>query len=149
MTNFEYYKDDIKVLEYEFGKKGEKILSCRDFSCKECSFYSDAGSIGWCDKNAITKWLYEEHKEQPKLTKNERKLCEIISPDYYIARDKLGRIFVYGVKPCKKEEAYVWDDRTSALFSVLPFTDCKFSFITWEDEEPWVVEDLLKLEVME
>ncbi len=29
------------------------------------------------------------------------------------------------------------------------FSDLDFEFIEWEDEEPWAVEDLLKLEVEE
>lgn len=144
MTNFEYFKDEIKAVGFNFAMNecGE-LVSCNSYiDCDDCRFNKN----GFCTHHKI-KWLYEEHKEQPKLTKNERKLCGLLRPYNYIARDKLGGVFVYAIKPSKNEETCIWDDKPHALFSVSPFTDCNFSFIKWEDDEPWSVVDLLKLEV--
>ena len=151
MTNFEYYKDRIQTVNYDFAvSKDGEIMWCSTFKCGKCKF----NTKGKCRSNKI-KWLYEEykeHKEQPKLTQNERKLCEILQNGYYVARDKSGTIYVYAKKPNKKEKCSQWFapyDEYYIPFSDYVFKDCNFSFIKWEDEEPWAVSDLLNLEVME
>ena len=149
MTNFEYYAEDIKAVGYNFTiKKDGEFVSCLEITCDLCIFGEGGKS---CTDKKI-KWLYEEHKEQPKLTQNERKLCEILQNDYYVARDKSGTIYVYAKKPCKKEKYNQWFapyDEYYVPFSDYVFKDCNFSFIKWEDEEPWAVSDLLNLEVMD
>lgn len=152
MTNFEYYAEDIKAVGYYFAiKKDGEFVSCLEITCGSCIFCEDSEN---CTYEKI-KWLYEEYKEhieQPKLTQNERKLCEILQNDYYVARDKSGTIYVYAKKPHKKEKCNQWFapyDEYYVPFSDYVFKDCNFSFIKWEDEEPWAISDLLKLEVME
>ena len=54
---------------------------------------------------------------------------------------------VLGEKPMK--DASEWDSVGYAIWmKTLPDTP-QFEFIKWTDEEPWAVEDLLKLEVEE
>ena len=147
MTNFEYYAEDIKAVGYNFAiKKDGEFASCLEKTCDLCIFGEGSKS---CTDEKI-KWLYEEHKEQQKLTKDERKLCEIIASDTYIARDKSGSLFVYDKKPYKKDDRIGWCTKDYCVsISDFIFADCNFSFIKWEDEEPWKVSDLLKLEVMD
>ena len=38
-------------------------------------------------------------------------------------------------------------DYINQYINNLILNDCNFSFIKWEDDEPWAVSDLLKLEV--
>lgn len=154
MTNFEFYKDDIKAVGYDFAivARSGKFAYCLDEDelengCADCAFTK---MYGPCDKLKI-KWLYEEHEEQPKLTKNERKLCEILN-ECYIARNVSGDLIAYEKRPIRVDNC--WWKAVSGIWWRLDITfgrfkDCNFSFIKWEDEEPWSVEDLLKLEVAE
>lgn len=147
MTNFEFYKKEIKAIGFNFGiARSGKLLKCSSFPCVDCAFCCNE-----CSEHKF-KWLCEEreeNKEQPKLTKNERKLCEILQ-EGYIAKESNGVMAFYKDKPQKIREMY-WGvlGSYSNTISDYMFADCDFSFITWEDEEPWKVEDLLKLEVEE
>lgn len=149
MTNFEYYKEEIKALNYDFAYANGKITKCTCGICGEkCKFYDDNYDDDKdCETNKI-EWLYSEHKEQPKLTQNERKLCEILK-DGYIVRDKTGSVCVKIKKPFKLVSEGYWDAYGEYFYIIYRiFNDCDFSFIKWEDDEPWAVSDLLKLEVI-
>lgn len=132
MTNFEFYADEIKTLNYDFAYGNGKVSQCLCGVCGEkCEFYG-----GDSCTQAKIEWLYSEHIEQPKLTQNERKLCEILK-DGYMSRD-IHEILVWSrLKNTEEYEIY-----TYAL------NDCEFSFIK-NGDEPWSVEELLKLEVVE
>ena len=147
MTNFEYYKDKIleigDIKEIALTKDGE-LGKCSELDCGCCKFHR----TGDCNTTMI-EWLYMEHVEKkPKLTKKEYELCALLHTGY-IAKDRNGAIGYYRKKPSKASYDYVW----SSGFGWCNFTDkalfvdIKFDFIKWEDEEPWSVEELLKLEV--
>ena len=108
----------------------------------KCDFHNTPD----CDV-AMIKWLYSEHKVQPKLTKKERQFCELVETGY-ISRDKDGALFWFDSKPIKG--MYIWSNAGKS-WSLSNFINKKFNFhfITWDDKEPWSVEDLLKLEVEE
>lgn len=94
----------------------------------------------------ITKTDDIVSKSKPKLTKRERAFCELI-PDGYIARDKDTDLWWHEYRPIKdgiREWAPGGEYINLELFDEIPFM-----FITWEDDEPWAVEELLKLEVEE
>lgn len=90
-------------------------------------------------RNALIKWLYA--KAKPTLTAKERAFCEIVS-EGCIARDKDGELYAYLGTPIKEEVQW------SAEYDCLDLNNEYFSFITWEDEKPWSIEELLKLEVV-
>lgn len=149
MTNFEFYKE--KIMEISVGKLAinkhtNEIRSCAGLSCYDCSFYRKSEG---CNR-LLTEFLYAEHKEQPKLTKKERMLCELYETGY-IARDNNGDIGWYANKPARDAHCSRWTDGSGwDNFKYNKLTkELKFDFITWKDEEPWSVEDLLKLEVKE
>ena len=76
-----------------------------------------------------------------KLTEDEKVIVRSMDKDFkYMARDKNGDLWVYGVKPEKKEKDGQWWDIDNGLFPFSPL----FQFIKWEDEEPYLIEDLLK-----
>ena len=78
------------------------------------------------------------------LTKQERAFCEAIKNDgCYIARNKSGRLALHCLRPDKGRIA--WTNKSAWL----PLNKDFFPFIIWEDDEPWSIEDLLKLEVEE
>lgn len=88
---------------------------------------------------------------KPTLNEYEKKFLEILRPNFYIARDKKGGLYAYADKPtkCNQEWAtnngnYYWLNLTTNSYM---HPSIKFDFITWDDEEPWKVENLLKLDV--
>lgn len=150
-TNFEHYKEEIKALDYDFAvyESDGKPEECDGIRCnsrcnnkKGCLFFPK------CTSNTI-KWLYEEHIEKPTLTLNERKFCEILQYKY-IVRDKYESLWAFENRPCKDEEDGAWKCNETSYSCVDRFMlGCNFSFIKWEDDRAWSVEDLLKLEVAE
>ena len=143
LTNFEKYKDQILKITNNndvFAFDGRKLHCCEDYECDDCVFRTFQLNCR-CER---IKWMYEEyHEPTPKLTKAERDFCMTIDEDGYIARDEDGRIFLYDKLPEKGENRHLC---TGNLMRISPDA---FSFIQWDDEKPWSIEDLLKLEVEE
>ena len=150
MTNFEYYKEEILNIINEnedFGLLNNKPTPCVHIGCEECDL-----DQGRCSKD-VFKWLYAEHKEQPKLTKKERQFCELVETGW-ITRDRDGKLGFRTLKPSKGISYWNVDDHEHPDYIYMPIYhkpifECNFSFITWDDAEPWSIEDLLKLEVEE
>ena len=88
-------------------------------------------------KDYTCKELLWERKD-PKLTEDEKAILRNV-PLYYkwIARDGNGVVCLYPDKPHKSKT--IWDSKYGALF---PFHHL-FQLIKWEDEEPYLIEDLL------
>ena len=103
--------------------------------CKDCLFARN------CDVER-TRWLLNEAK--PTLTPKEHAFCEIVG-EGYIARDEDGILFHSQINKPHRETG-IWGIG-SGNYVVLRNSD--FKFIAWDDEEPWAVEDLLKMEVEE
>lgn len=144
-TNFEFYKDQI----LEIAKIGslavcnDKPVSCGEIQCTCCLFKRD--EYGCAQGRELFEWLYAEHIEAPKLTKRGRAFCEAVQTGW-IARDECGGLYFYEEAPTK--HGILWSSN-SGIYE-LPETIWElFSFAKWEDEKPWSVEDLLKLEVEE
>ena len=153
MTNFEYYKEQLKELAgAKIGVFNGEPNRCVGRKCSECDLdecnqerYSDNCEF------ALTQWYVDEHVEKPTITKKEKAFLELCKPESYIARDSNGNIYIYSAKPVKHSNCFSGDecvymdlrDMAKQIFSI----ENIFPFIKWEDEEPWKVEDLLKLEV--
>ena len=95
---------------------------------------------------------WKKHEgSMPTLTKEDKIVCEALSlygSEIYIARDKTNLLLVYFSKPVKSEEDEWWSCNNEDMQSLV-IKDKFFKFITWDDEEPWLLADLLKLEVEE
>lgn len=142
-TNFEFYKDEILEItqkDKNFAKINGKMVPCYTADCWRCDFGDR------CLENKY-EWLYAEHIEPPKLTKRERAFCEIIE-DGSIVRDYGGALFVFERRCEAVKKNGQWMEE-SAFYNHIPIDSDYFSFITREDEKPWAIEDLLKLEVEE
>lgn len=148
-TNFEFYKDMI----LEFARKHRsfptvingKVCECSVENCIRCFFNSPN-----CFAKKV-EWLYAEHIEQPKLTKRERAFCEAAMTGW-ISRDFSGNLSWRDNKPKKvseKHDKYWLGNGSTVVWLNTLFEGDGFGCIKWEDEKPWAVEDLLKLEVME
>ena len=83
--------------------------------------------------------------EKPTITEDEKTMLRILDKKYkYIVRDKDGKLYIYGKKPTKHEKCLVWIlSNDDFIVSQFPFSEY-FKSVTWEDEEPTLIEDLLR-----
>ena len=100
------------------------------------------GGIDDC-REKLKKWMNSEYIEKPKLTQKERQFCELVRTTSWITRNKSGYLYLHNIKPIKSSS--VWLTNESIIIDM--YFNLDFDFIKWEDEEPWLVENLLKLEV--
>lgn len=129
--------------------RDNEIVSCDDIPCKSCIFddcdkyIKHIGHIQSCG-DKLHEWAESEYVEKkPTITSREKNFLDLLLPNYkYIARDKNGFLLVYKEKPIKILET--WGIANCALIHMF---DIKFDFIKREDEKPWSIEDLKKLEV--
>ena len=146
MTNFEYYKETILEIINDGSSLGVykgKPVKCTSIECSECISSNDEHG---CDKG-IYNWLYEEYVEQPKqpkLTKKERQFCELVERGWICRSKYKDMLSWFESKPEKLNE--IWTSHCIMSSIALDILNLDFSFITWDDAEPWSVEDLLKLE---
>lgn len=144
MTNFEFWKDTLAEI-VETGGAGANVAIVNDkpVRCSEIHDCKKCDRCGKCNEATLIKWLMEKHIEKPKLTKKERMFCELVETGW-IARDKDNKIWLHFNNPTKRADE--WYGVGYSMYHVFKGVT-PFSFIKWEDEEPWAVEDLLKLEV--
>lgn len=151
MTNREFYKEQILNIvcdgdSFAFNECKNEIMACRGRHCKYCKFARKNLSRESC-KECLREWCDQEYVEKPKLTENDKKFLDILSSDYeYIARDKDGKLYIYyGKKPTKNIRLNIWEGDSFRIYlSVFKIT---LTMVKWEDEEPWLIEDLRSLEV--
>lgn len=141
-TNMEHYRSEIEATEeneFCFGFADGKIFACNEGKCgMRCEFFG-----GFCNANRI-KWLMSEYKPEPVLTEREKHFVEFVQKGW-LARDENNAIFWHGAEPKKHEHS--WGNNCLKYARVDIYDREIFPFITWEDEEPWSVEDLRKLKV--
>lgn len=157
MKNFEYFEKEIKELAAkgcEIAVSKGKPCDCGKCACHDCDFYIGGDEYGCYDGNFIN-WLYEEHIEPPKISARTKKFFETIETGW-VTRDYGGSLFMFNVKPRKNcmcvGEWAVGGNIPIGGYGARKLYDYPFNFLTldfikWEDEEPWSVEDILKLEV--
>lgn len=149
MKNKEKYAKEIVEIAcntniFSVSKVTGKPIRCRNIPCSECLFNNSKD----CDKGR-REWAESEYIEKPVISKMDRAFLEYFKGKYeYIARDKTGRLYVYGAKPVKHDS--FWTRSWGKYFG---FDNCciniDFPMVKWEDSEPWLIEDLKKLEVVE
>lgn len=116
-----YYKDDLSI----------------DDSNRECDIVK-------VYKDYTLQELLWERKEPIKLTDDEITILRNIDEEFkYIVRDGNGLLYIYKNKPDKTYDS-CWGNGRGTCFGFKHL----FQFIKWTDEEPYLIEDLLK-EVLE
>lgn len=148
MKNKEKYAKEIVELacsgdSIAIIKKSGRIVPCNGAICSLCLFRGYD-----CNENT-REWAESEYIEKPVINKMDRAFLEYFKGKYeYIARDKTGQLYVYGAKPVK--HVSFWTRSWGKYFG---FDNCciniDFPMVKWEDSEPWLIEDLKKLEVVE
>lgn len=143
MTNMEFYRDEIE----EIMDEGHDVAVTKDgvpVKCRVSIYCNECALGGQCERELI-KWLMSEHEDKPTITARERHLLEFIQTGW-IARDTSDGVWWFKKRPEKREA--MWDTLGSRCH-ITGLVEDVLSFIDWEDKEPWSVEELLKLEVVE
>ena len=155
MNNFEFHKDAIESLyrvNASFGLSERGVIAiCSNIGCTKCMFslshnpHTEGLSCG--DRKML--WALKEYVEKPKLTKQERKFCELFEgKELWFAKDKTNKyVTTYKTMPEKRDKW--WYGNSVPSVDLRSVCGVKFDFIKFEDEKPWSVAELLKLEVIE
>lgn len=160
-TNLEHYREELKELIEEARQTSDNITItttgklglCNDTDCHDCI----GKTIYQCREKIsveILNFLMQEYKPVPTITAKEKKILELLQYEW-IARDKNGHLCAHAEKPCKNHEWDTWNNLAHDLYILyapnvqMPCFSIKLDFIKWEDNEPWQVSDLLKLQVKE
>lgn len=111
--------------------------------CFGCLFHTPEQQCS-CFENRI-RWFNEEYVEPLVISSKDVRLLECIKDGYkYIARDFNGDMFLFINKPEKRLRIWLSDEECA---SIKPFDVC-FPMVKWEDKEPWLIEDLMKLKLV-
>lgn len=148
MKNKEKYAKEIMDIACSGNRiavmKGSgRIVPCDGVLCSVCLFCSSID----CRKN-IKDWSGSEYIEKVVINKRDRMFLEYLNGKFkYIARDKTGYLYVYSVKPDKRD--IFWSRKSGEYFCFGNHIDVDFPMVKWEDDKPWLIGDLKKLEVVE
>ena len=147
MKNKEKYAKEIVEIACDgngiaVDKRTGAVYSCDDISCTNRLF---ATNHNCCDRR---EWAESEYIEKPVISKKDRAFLEYLSVNIqYIARDMSGRLYMYVRKPYKQIDC--WSSSACETEKALWMFNVDFQMVKWSDEEPWLIEDLKKLEVVE
>lgn len=121
-----------------------KPIGCENNSCEDCDRYNDFLCFR---KERLKEWAESEYIEKPVISKRDRAFLECIGKGIkYITRDMNGGLFIYVIKPHKLIDC--WGSCGVEPNKSLEFFKLDFPMIKWSDSEPWLIEDLKKLEVV-
>lgn len=131
--------------------KENKIAYCSNISCESCMFDGCGKHIGRSQacSDRLREWAESEYVEKPTITSREKNFLDaLLSNCKYIARDSNNDLYIYYNKPRRNSMNESWITEDSNYFYVSrDMYGNMFNFIKWEDEAPWGIEDLKKLEV--
>lgn len=148
MTNREKYAKEILDIacsgdKLAMRKADKRLIGCNKLECNGCCF----SGTGRCSE-VIQKWAEFEYIESPVISKADRAFLEYFIEKYkYIARDENGNLIVYETQPRKGESYWIWI--CDSHLCLERHFNVDFPMIKWSDSEPWLIEDLKKLEVVE
>ena len=110
------FDENLNIIDCDNGLDIMKVYE--DYTCKE---------------------LLWERKEKPKLTEDEKIILRNLPKEYkWIARDLSGMVYIFIERPEKGQA--IWYGCGQPM---IPFYHL-FQFIKWEDDEPYLIEELLK-----
>lgn len=147
MKNREKFAKEILDIVCNGGNIGvdkttNKPIDCDYLGCNNCAIGGDCIT-------RIKEWSESEYIEKPTITSKEMAFLNLLLPRWkYIVRDKNTSLYVFTTIPRKATDCWSVKDISNDYCHV--FKDLlgeMFNFIKWEDEEPWSIEDLKKLEV--
>lgn len=151
MKNKEKHANEIveiacKGHDFRVNKNTNEVADCCDAPCAACLFLE----MEDCDK-ARREWAESEYIEKPVIviSKRDRAFLDCLKDKWkYMARDDISSaVYVFSEIPKKSKGGYLTYTgevrRSSTDFNI------DFPMVKWSDSEPWLIEDLKKLEVVE
>lgn len=118
-------------------------VSCNNIGCIDCTLSNKGGC-----KIALKEWAESEYIEKPVISKKDRAFLDYLIEEYkFIARDRSCKLLICEAQPIKRER--YWYLSNGHCLSLNRCFNVSFPMIKWEDNEPWLIEDLKKLEVCE
>lgn len=123
-----------------------EFRSCYETPCRECLFHS-------CDteqcKEKVRKWAESEHIERPVISNRDRAFLDCLKDRWkYMARDDISSAaYVFSEVPKKSKGGYL--TYTGEIRRISTDFNVDFPMVKWSDSEPWLIEDLKKLEVVD
>lgn len=147
MKNKEKYAKEIVELacngrNVAVCKSTGKPIDCVDIVCSKCSF-----AVGSCTESR-KEWAESEYIEKSVISKRDRAFLDYIKNNFvYIARNENGKLFAYEAQP-RKEKIY-WKCTCGNCILLNRQLNIDFPMVKWEDTEPWLIEDLKMLKVVE
>ena len=134
-------------LKFLFLDRHKSLVELTGAGCTDIDYYDEnltrssrqeSYDIMKVYKDYTCKELLWERKPKPQLNEDEKVILRSLPKDYkWIARDKNGCLYVYASKP--EKVITIWEGSGSPM---IPF-DHLFRFIKWEDDEPYLIENLL------
>lgn len=146
MKNKEKYAKEIMEIacsgnSIAVTKEGGRIASCCDTFCVECLFCG-----GNC-KEKVREWTESECIEKPVISKRDKAFLDYLDKGLkYIARDKNSILMAY--EHIGKKDENGWELDSGSIKSLFRL-NVQFPMIKFDDDKPWLIEDLKKLEVVE
>lgn len=152
MKNREKFAKEILDIVCEGGSlavtKDNKVVNCDDVNCGQCLFYKTDDYGSYCDGNSLYRWAESEFVEKHTIRSKEKKFLDALLPKWnYIARDSNTNLYIYPIKPTRLGKRWMLKNDYYFYKIAKDVYGNMFDFIKWEDEEPWSIEDLKKLEV--
>ena len=124
MKNKEKYQDEIRKRVCGVNTPWRNYI-CNDKECSGCA----GRFIEWSEQEAL-----------PDITGLEEEILKRIDFVFkFIARDQDGKLFVYCQKPSKLNVTWM----PTGECKLLPLPSL-FDWITFDDVEPWCIDDLVK-----
>ena len=140
MLRIEKIKKEIK--NFDTDVTADEILSCwlhRITTNSSVNKYNCSGLVcSECLRRSLLE-LLEEYKETVKLSKFEYEYLKVAKENGYnfITRDKDNRLYGTSEKPEKFNSTWFSSCDYVGMFK------STFSFVKWEDEEPWKIDSIL------
>ena len=127
---------DVNGAKFEVYRGERCFITTQSYTMED---FEEIANI-WAENN------HEEYIEKPKISRSDRTFLDYVPENYkYMTRDEDGSLFVYKERPQKRSEVWIYD---SELFGIYK-AKVRFPMVKWEDKEPWLIEDLKKLEVVD
>lgn len=127
------------------NKATGKLTRCGNIRCKKCICYEE--NVG-CNGKYLRQWAESEYIEKQVISKKDKAFLDYLDKRFkYITRDNKTLLDVYSMKPSKGLDS--WVRNSGDFFCFYDRIDVDFPMIKWEDDEPWLIENLKKLEVVD
>lgn len=148
MKNKEKFAKEIVEIVFDVSdiavdKATGEPVHCENIRCPDCMFNGKICST------ALKEWAESEYIEKPVISKRDRALLDCVKDRWkYMARDNSECLRVFFEKPFKARDVWSYKGLIGA-YHLSYGLNVDFPMVKWEDSEPWSIEDLKKLEVVE